>query len=544
MNRFIENYNNKVYDIVVIGGGVTGGAVAYEAASRGFSVALVEKDDFGGATSAATSKLIHGGLRYLANYEFGLVRESLRERKILENIAPNLVHPIPFLVPLYDHGLRNKKLVQPGMILYDLLSFDKGLTWDKTKRIPVHHFISKDEVMKEEQIVDTNGLTGAVVYYDCASLSPERLTLAFIKSAVKHGADVSNYSKVERFCKDAAGRITGVEVQDMLNSKMVTLHGRLTINCGGPWADKLLDKASGKPGGPQIKRSEGIHIITRLLTNHFAVGGLTKSGRACNLTPWRGHTLIGPTDTEYKGDPDNYHVTKESVEAYVKEVNETFQNKFVLQNSDVLYAYGGLRPLVGSKEADVRKVSRKYEVFDNAKDGLTGLITVEGGKYTTSRNLAEHVVKLVCRKFDLPYKKSITDTVHLAGCEIKDMTTFIASAKSAHPELGGAAVDFLGRMYGTELNQVLALGQSDKKWSAPLNADGEMLSQVVFAIRSEMARTLTDIFLRRTGIGTLGHPGDTVLERVAEIAAQELNWNKDRLDRELAAADKALSLPS
>ncbi|MFZ5903028.1 MAG: FAD-dependent oxidoreductase, partial [Chloroflexota bacterium] len=168
MNRFIEHPSNKTYDILVIGGGISGAAVAYEAASQGYSVALVEKSDFGAGTSAATSKLIHGGLRYLANFEFGLVRESLKERKTLENIAPNFVYPLPFIVSLHKTGERKKAILEPGMIIYDVLSYDKAFAWDKSKRLPLHRLLSREKAMELEPIIDCDDLTGAILYYDCA----------------------------------------------------------------------------------------------------------------------------------------------------------------------------------------------------------------------------------------------------------------------------------------------------------------------------------------------------------------------------------------
>jgi glycerol-3-phosphate dehydrogenase len=543
MRRFIETPTNKTYDIVVIGGGISGAAVAYEAASQGYSVALVEKGDFGAGTSAATSKLIHGGLRYLANFELGLVRESLKERKTLENIAPNFVYPLPFLVPLYsDIKLRSKIILEPGMILYDLLSYDKGFTWDKNKRLPWHRLLPAEKAVELEPVIQSSTLTGAIVYYDCASLNPERLTLAFIKSAVKHGADVVNYAQVEDFVREA-GSICGVLVRDLLTDHTLTLHSKLVINCGGPWADILLGIARGQTGSNHIRRSEGIHIVTREITNaNAAVGGLTPTGRPCNLVPWRGHTLIGTTDREYIGDPDSYRVTREKIEEYIGEVNAAFYNPNLLKYEDVRYAYGGLRPLVDDQTKDVYKTSRKYEIFDHAVEGLPGLVTVEGGKYTTSRNLAENVLRTVAKKFGRP-AKSVTAQKHLAGSEITNLDVFVASAKSKNRDFSESAMDYLARMYGTELNSLLELARSDKTLAVPLNSDGEMAAQALYAIRYEMARTLTDIFIRRSGLGTLGYVGDEITETIANLASRELGWDSQRAEREIESVKKAMVLP-
>lgn len=546
MRRFIENHDGRVYDILVIGGGITGAAVAYEAAARGLSVALVEKGDFGAATSSATSKLIHGGLRYLANFELRLVRESLAERRTLENIAPNLVYPQPFLVPLYNTKERSKWVIEPGMIIYDLLSYDKALTWDRSKRLPTHRFMSSSKVRELEPVVKTEGLTGAVVFYDCANISPERLTLAFIKSAVKYGAVVANYAKVEDFVRQptAGGQqIRGAVVRDLLTGATREVCADVTINCGGPWADLLLDAARGKPGAQHVRRSEGIHIITRSLTDGHAVGGPLPDGRTCNIIPWRGHSLIGTTDRAYSGDPDAWQVTREKIETFITEVNAGYGKPELIKYSDVLYAYGGLRPLVEDETKDVYRTSRRYEIYDNERDGLPGLITVEGGKYTTSRRLAEKVLDTVVEKRDCKPQQGRTARQYLASCEISDLKPFLAEARHANPDFSPTTVETLVRYYGTGYGRVLDIARGDPKYADPLNADGELSAQVVIATRHEMAQTLTDILIRRTGLGSLGHPGRAVLENVAAIATQELGWDAGRTERELDAAERALRLP-
>ncbi len=279
------------------------------------------------------------------------------------------------------------------------------------------------------------------------------------------------------------------------------------------------------------------------MTNKYVIGALTPDGRYCNIIPWRAHSLIGTTDREYTGDPDNYRVTREAIEDFIGEVNGSFGGRGLIQYSDIMYAYGGLRPLIDDETRDVVKTSRKYEIYDNEIDGLQGLVTVEGGKYTTSRNLAENVLKTVMKKWGTPYKNSVTAKRHLAGCEIKDIDAFIYSAKTANSDFNQSSMDYLARIYGTEFNNVMAIARRDKKYAAPLNADGEMPAQVLYAIKQEMACTLTDILLRRTGIGTLGNPGTEVLETIAEIASRELKWSAARVDNELEKAVKALSLP-
>jgi len=546
MNRFIENHTSEHFDVIVIGGGITGASVAYEAATRGLKVALLEKKDFSWATSAVTSKMIHGGLRYLVNGEVGLVRESLRERRVLENIAPNFVYPWPMMMTHYKKPLKNNKwVVKIGMMLYDLLSYDKNFTWDPCKKIPMHKTVSRKEVLQSEPCVRDEGLTGASVFYDCVSIFPERLTLAFVKSAVARGAKVSNYAKVEGFMMGAGKKITGVRVKDLLNNRMQEVTATVTINCGGPWADILLGLA--KPNGERnetLRRSEGIHIITKkkLLSGKYTVGSMTPEGRHFFLIPWRNHTLIGTTDKPFNGNPDDYRVTRTSIMELLADVNSSFGDG-KLSFADVQHTYGGLRPLVEKETKETYSSSRKYEIYDNKEDGLDGLITVEGGKYTTSRQLAASCVEIVAGKLGRSLGESITREQYLAGCDIKNLCVFLDEIQKQRNGFSSATLDYLGRNYGTEYAGILNLARADQALAEVLNDDGEIMAQVVYAVREEMARTLQDIVMRRTGIGTLGNPGEAVLRKVANVAAGELHWDTNRVEQEIADTVKLLTLP-
>ena len=542
MKRFIENYDGKEFDIVIVGGGISGAAVAHDAASRGLSVALVDKMDFGGGTSAATSKLIHGGLRYLNNLEFGLVRESLQERRRLENIAPNLVYPFPFMIPNYQKLLNNRWVIKAGMILYDILSLDKGWTWDKAKKIPTHFSISRKKALESEPNLNEEGLSAATIYYDCQSISPERLTLAFIKSAVHNGARVANYAEVKAFIKAEDNSVKGVKVYDRLKDREVDVKGRLTVNCGGPWADIVLSLAGEGDNDHSIRRSEGIHLVTRPVVNDYAVALMTEKGRHFFLIPWRGFTLIGTTDREYEGNPDHYRVTKESVDDFLVEINKTFGGDPITYD-DIRFVYGGLRPLVEDQVEGTYESSRRYEIYDNKKDSFDGLITVEGGKYTTSRNLAESVVDMVGKKLEVKLPKSETDNNYLYGCEITDLSAFFETVNIERNSFDEKTLDYLARHYGTEYDDILKIAGEDSELAASVTPDGEILAEVLFAVRNEMAVTLNDVLFRRTGIGTIGHPGKDVLRRVAELAGKELGWDGDEIKTQIELAEKEFELP-
>ncbi len=544
MQRFLEDYSGEIFDVIIVGGGITGAAVAYDAASRGLSVALVEKDDYGWATSAATSKLIHGGLRYLQNLEFSLVRESLRERRIMENIAPNLVYPIQFLVPGYSDMKRNKWILRTGLTVYDVLSYDRGMTWDKSKRIPHHSWVSKEKVIDMEPEVRTLGLTGGTIYYDCQSIYPERLTLAFIKSAIKHGAKASNYAKVTGFLFSNKNKVQGVRVEDGLSGKTIDIKGSLVINCGGPWADIILNlaDASGE-SRHRIKRSEGIHFITKKFKTRHAVVMWTPAGRHFFTIPWRGYQLIGTTDKEYVGSPDEWRVTRKSIEELIRDTNDSIGDG-KLQYEDVTFAFGGLRPLVDTQTEGTYESSRKYEIHDNASEGFDGLITVEGGKYTTSRHLAQSVLEMVEKKLNRRPVDPITEKDFLYGCDIKDMEAFMDDMKSRYKNFSTQTIEYLGKNYGTESAAVFELAGKEKNLAELISEDGQIMASVVYALRNESARTLNDILFRRTGVGNIGHPGEDILDKVAHTAAKELSWDHGKLDQELKIADAALRLPS
>jgi len=319
----------------------------------------------------------------------------------------------------------------------------------------------------------------------------------------------------------------------------------VTVNCAGPWADILLGLAQSRSNGCKtLRRSEGIHIITekKLLSGQYVIGSMTPEGRHFFLIPWRGHALIGTTDKPFEGNPDEYRVTRQSILELIDEVNRSFGDGR-LSYADVKHTYGGLRPLVEEQTCETYTTSRRYEIFDNEKNGLNGLITVEGGKYTTSRNLAENCLRLVLRKLNRPACASVTDKIYLAGCAIGRLESFFANLRRAHTDFSEATVDYLGRNYGTEAYEVLRLAREEDSLREVLNPDGEILAQAVYAVRREMAQSLCDIVLRRTGIGTLGNPGVEILKKVARMAARELNWDANKTEQEISRAVAVLKIP-
>jgi len=545
MKRYTAQSEENDFDVIVIGGGISGAAIAYEAATRGLRVALFEKGDFAEATSAASSKLIHGGLRYLSNMEYSLVRESLRERRILENIAPNFVYPCPMLFPHYRSQIKsNKWLVKIGLTLYDLLAFDKGRTWDTGKKIPNHTTLSARKALQVQPVLKREGLTGASLFYDCLNIFPERLALAFVQSAMAHGARAANYAKVTGFLMDRQGTaVQGVTVRDRIHDRSYAVRGTVTLNCAGPWVDNVLAMARDGHERLRLRRSEGIHIITKPLINaNSVVSAITPAGRHCFLIPWRGHTLIGTTDQPYEGHPDDYRVTRRSIEDLIATVNASFEGLSITY-ADVRHCYGGLRPLVETQTEETYTSSRKYEIHDHQGDGLGHLMTVEGGKWTTSRHLAEKVIDQVREKTTLPIPPSVSARKYLKGSRIRDMNAFLRRCIAAAPDFSETTVAYLGQIYGTHFRTILDLARQDAALAEPMNAQGDILAQAVYAARHEMALTLKDIVLHRTGIATLGNPGEDILQRVARAVADDLGWDEKRVQQEVEQTNVMLQIP-
>lgn len=553
MKRDLTSMSAKDYDLVIVGGGITGASTAWDAALRGLKVALLEKEDFAHATTSGSSKLVHGGLRYLVNGELRLVRESLRERRIWENTAPHMVHPLPFILPTYGHGMKSGPVLAIGLTFYDLLSYDRNFVSDDDKKIPGYRSISREEALRLMPSLKRDGLTGAKIYYDCQMFAPERLCLECIEGAVEYGADAANYAEVTGFASDVSidhgKRVSAVHVRDRATGAMHTIRGKVIVNAAGPWADRLMGLAEGGKPSRRLIRSKGIHIITREISGKNALAIQSDIGGHFFVIPWRDHTIIGTTDTVFDDDPDRVGVTEQDLKDFLSVVNDGLPG-LNLRREDVLHFYVGIRPLVDTSPAegeeggkDSYNASRAAEVVDHqAADGVAGLISAMGGKWTTSRHLAEQVVDLALKKLGRQAKCE-THCTPVYGGEIGRLKSFIARAQKRHPHLPAEVVENLVNFYGSRIDEVLATaderpGERDELLRR-LSAETPVLAvQVIHAIRHEMATHLSDILFRRTGLGTLGHPGVPVVNKIAELMARELGWDDSAVANEIAEAHR------
>lgn len=537
MQRDLNATRDQLFDLLIIGGGITGACIARDAAMRGLAVALVEQNDFSHATSAATSKLVHGGLRYLKNGEFGLIRASLRERRVWQSIAPHLVRPVSFVVPLYGAQGWGRWRLGAALTLYDLLAFDKSWFRDPSSRLPSHRVISRDDAIALEPFIDSEGLQSALVYHECQMHSPERLGLECIIDAAKHGAVVANHASVTGFLRER-GAVCGAVVRDELGGSMHEVRARLVVNATGPWVDSVLAMLSNADRSPRIRRSKGVHLVVKRLTRNNAVVTQTSSGGHLMIIPWRGYSLIGTTDTVYNGLPEAVGVTDDDVEQLLDDVNLNFP-RARLTSADVVHFYAGVRPLIDT-DADSRSTygaSRRMEIVDHARvDGVEGLISTMGGKWTTARRTADRVVTLAAAKLEKRVSRTRTHRERLPGGALGRFPTFaefVADAQAHNPQIAGDTIYDLARSHGSRLPDVIAMMNARSGHELIIVGRSNYMAEVLLAVREEMAMTLDDVIFRRLGLGTLGSPGMLAIERIAHVMGTELKWSATERSRQI-----------
>ena len=521
----IERMRHEVFDLAVIGGGITGAGVALDAASRGLTVALVEKGDFASGTSSRSSKLIHGGLRYLEQFNFGLVRESLHERAVLSRMAPHLSKPLQFLVPVYSSNERsplgaNKLKLAAGLWLYDLLA--------GRRNIGRHRWLTREAALDAAPALEPSGLRGAFVYFDCLT-DDARLVIEVVKAAAAHGALVANYIGARGFREDDEGW-SAVEVRDSIGAESFELRARVVVNATGVWSDEV-SQLSDASAPKRLRPSKGIHIVvsSEVLRNRTAV--LVPSlgeNRFLFVIPWQGHTLIGTTDTDYKGSLDDPQAAAEEVERVIKSASHAFP-KARLSSEDVISTFAGLRPLIAANENSTKDISRKEEIFVDK----FGLITITGGKLTTWRKMGERVAGYVTRQLEIRGKdrrlrtrRSITDQLHLAGLATNDDSGSQAERAAADFNVDPATVTHLMATYGGNYRVVLEIASESESLRTNLvHGLPHIAAEVLYALRYEMAMTVEDFLARRTRIDLFVRDhGRSCAIQVESLLEREPDW--------------------
>ncbi|MGQ0767162.1 MAG: glycerol-3-phosphate dehydrogenase/oxidase [Gemmatimonadota bacterium] len=540
MKRNPEALTARTFDVVVVGGGITGACVARDAARRGLSVALLEKNDFSAGTSGASSKLVHGGLRYLRNLEFGLVRESLRERQVWQRIAPHMVHSLRFLLPV--RSARERVMSRSGLLLYDLLSWDRRRAASGTDSIARSTWLNRWEALSREPVLDGTGLRGAVEYGDCVMDSPERLAVECLIDASDHGASIANHMVVRQFSRSADGAIDGVAAVDLLTNSSLQVSGRVFVNATGPWADKVLAVALSRPPRQKIMRSRGIHLVVPPLTGASALL-VPHSGGHFFVIPWRGHSLVGTTDTPHQGEPDDVVPSERDVTDFLAAVNGALPRAGLVRE-EVVATYAGLRPLIADGAESTYSASRRGEIADHAVDGAVNLLSALGGKWTTARATAEGCVDAVTGKLPPEISTRLrpcdTHVALLPGARAFDPVP--ALARDAGTTRFADVSAHLRKTFGAMSAPIFERIGTDPASGRRIVADRpETAAEVAHVCENEMAMTVADVIWYRTGIAGLGNPGREALDCVATLAAAVHGWSPPERARQVEIVMERLS---
>jgi glycerol-3-phosphate dehydrogenase len=527
------------FDVVVIGGGVTGAGVALDAASRGYSVALVERHDYAAGTSSRSSKLIHGGLRYLQNFDLGLVREALLERQLMVNLAPHLVRPLPLLIPAFD-GRRPDRITGVGLNMYDVMATerrrrrggDDGRRRDSSAdewSPERHRTIDAAETVELLPALAAREPTAAYLFYDCQT-DDVRLVLTILGEAERYGAVCCNSVEVTDLL-ERDGRAAGVRCRDAIGGAELEVRAANVVNATGVWADRIRPgELHAEADVPTIRPSRGTHVTVSAELLPVVSGAIVPAGggRSIFVLPWLGRTLIGTTDNDYEGVGDLDHVppSDADVEYLLDAANEFFATS--IGASDLTGAYAGVRPLIST--GDPRKsvdISRKAELYETS----SGLVTITGGKLTTWRRMAKAAVDRIVEREGRE-----------APCRTAEIPLGMAIDPAELPEVDGVDADtrrMLAGRYGHAAHDVLGLAAADPRLARRIAPDlPDLVAEAPFAARREQARGVADVLLRRTRLGllaarTLTAPEAEGARLVAEALAAELGWDERRVAGEL-----------
>ena len=520
----LEQLSAHPADLLVIGGGINGAGIARDAAMRGLRTILVEQNDLGSGTSSRSSRLIHGGLRYLEQGEFGLVLEANRERRILRRIAPHLVWPLPFVFPVHEGDRISRWQLAAGMLLYDILALFRN--------VRPHRLLGKRGMLEAEPMLRDRGLLGGARYYD-AQCDDARLVIATARSAAHHGALVANYMAVTGLDR-TAGRVVGARLEDRLTGERGVIRASVVINATGPWADRVrrLEDAGAEP---LLQPTKGVHVLVdRSRLDHRDAIAFTSpiDGRVMFVLPWGNLSYIGTTDSDTDEPPDQLSVSADDIVYLLRSANARFPSAR-LSVEDVRATWAGLRPLLADQGRSASSRSREHALVQ----GSGGMLTVVGGKLTTYRAMAAEVVDLAMR--ELRHRdgrqrqgEARTDEDPLPGGEAADLSQF----RDRGLDLGipPASVDHLLRHYGTEAAGIFNLAGADRRLLRPLVEPHPAIeAEVIHAVRRELAQTVEDVLVRRFHL-YYEHPdhGASVAHRVAELMSEELGWDPPRIQEE------------
>lgn len=522
----VERLAREEFDLLIVGGGITGVAVARDASLRGFHTALVEKDDFGSGTSSRSSRLIHGGIRYLEYYQFKLVFEACNERRVMRKIAPRLVRPLPFLYPLYRGQKPAPWKLRAGLMLYDALGLFRN--------VQRHRWLHPPEVQRREPLVAGRGLLGAARFYD-AQVDDARLTLMTAKAAHLHGAVMVNHARVVGLMR-AGGRVVGAHVVDELSEREIEVRAKVVVNAAGVWVDRMREMDE-RYEGPMTRPTKGIHLViprARLSSQHAVVFDSPRDRRHIFLIPWGDFSLIGTTDTDYQGDLNNPAASLDDVEYLLEAVQHTFPGAQI-KHDDIISTFAGLRPLIFAP-GGTYALSREHEIVESP----SGLITIAGGKLTTHRlmgeQLTDRVQKRLAEEFGIHARSECRTKEPLEGAQIERVRV-----SGVDEPVGKHLVE----SYGGDVTWVLAYAEENPSLGEHIVPTlPYLMAEALYAVQHEMALSLCDVLIRRTHVIYEARDGGLKRARaVAELMAPRLGWDEAEIERQVAdyAAQMALT---
>lgn len=543
MPRDLRQLADTRFDVLVVGAGFYGLTAAWDAAQRGLSVAIIDKNDFGAATSFNNLKTLHGGLRSLQSLNLAQARLFVRERRALARIVPHLVRPLPFIVATTRHPLRSKLVMRIGLAVNDAVANDRnqGLP-DPGTHLPPGRVVSRDEALRLNPLIAPKGVTGGAVWYDYQMQSTDRVTLSFLLSALDAGSSAANYVEAKRFLLEH-DRVVGVIAEDRMTGTSFPIRASVVVNAAGPWAASLLSSLPvAARGAPPPKLSRAMNVVTRQIVTGHACGGRA-SGRYLFMVPWRGVAMVGTSHDAHDGGADELRVTRWDLEVFLKDAREAFPHA-PLATADVRLVHRGLLPMVSGRGEQVRLL-KESRVVSHERHGLRGLVSMFGVRYTTARHTAAQAVDAVFRALghaSPPPCRTAETPLH--GGSIAHMDNFLTAVlKRDIDGITPATLRRLASTYGTGYDAVLQLAR-EAPLNRPLGRNCDVIgAEILYAARHEMAVKLADAVIRRTEAGAAGHPGADALEEAAAIMARAHGWDAARTRTEIEEVEKFYELP-
>ena len=524
--RAIEALKNEKFDLLVIGGGVNGAGIALDAASRGLTVALIEAHDLASGTSSRSSKLIHGGLRYLEQYDFKLVREALHERELMvKTLAPHLVKPVSFLYPLHEK-VKDRTYIGAGLALYDALRGFK-------RALPNHKHMSQKTISEVAPSLRLDIVTGGIKYFD-AQVDDARHTMMIARTAARHGAQIATRTSVLSLLREGK-RVIGAKVRLEESGDIIDVHAGVTVMAAGVWTDPLYDAMELKPGY-RVRMSKGVHIVLPKEAIKAETGIILKTSvSVLFIIPWNNQWMVGTTDTDYTGDRNEPLSTAEDVQYIIDQANRVLDPK--IRREDVIGVFAGLRPLVSTApDAPTTKLSREHVVDHPAQ----GFVSIAGGKYTTYRVMSEDAVNAAVPDLRRLVPDSCTETLPLVGADGYSVILNQLPLLSSKFNLSQDMLTHLINRYGSLMEDLLEMIRADRTLAEPISPESDVLkAEILYAVTHEGARSVSDVLTRRTRLSfELKDRGLSIARRVAELIALTLRWSEENINASISEYEK------